>query len=137
MVERLNRLTEKVAGATPQAPPASAPVKPGGPQFSTILREKAAAAAPPVAPPTTSALKFSAHAQDRMRSRSIALSAQEMKQLEQAVDKAAVKGARESLLLINNKAFVVSVKNRTVITAVDEASLKENVFTNIDSAVIM
>jgi len=53
------------------------------------------------------------------------------------VSKAAAKGARESLILLDDKAFVVSVRNRTVITAVDGEHLKENVFTNIDSAVIV
>lgn len=87
--------------------------------------------------PAAGDLKFSAHAQQRMRTRSISFTAGEMDQIKTAVGKAAAKGARESLLLINNKALVVSVPNRTVITAVDEASLKENVFTNIDSAVII
>lgn len=91
----------------------------------------------PVAPPAAGEIKFSSHAQQRMRTRSISFSPQEMEQIQSAVSKAAAKGARESLLLINNKALVVSVPNRTVITAVDEASLKENVFTNIDSAVIL
>ena len=53
------------------------------------------------------------------------------------VDRAAAKGAKESLVMIDDVALVVSVKNRTVITAVDKAQLKENVFTNIDSAVIV
>ena len=51
--------------------------------------------------------------------------------------KAAAKGAKESLVMVDNVALVVSVKNRTVITAVDQANLKDNVFTNIDSAVIV
>ncbi|MBM3460688.1 MAG: flagellar protein [Armatimonadetes bacterium] len=89
------------------------------------------------APPAAGGLKWSAHAQQRMRMRSITFTPGEMDQIQNAVGKAAAKGARESLLLINNKALVVSVPNRTVITAVDEASLKENVFTNIDSAVIL
>jgi flagellar operon protein len=53
------------------------------------------------------------------------------------VDRAAAKGARESLVMMDDVALVVSVKNRTVITAVDRAHLKDNVFTNIDSAVIV
>ena len=57
--------------------------------------------------------------------------------MENAVGKAREKGARDSLILMDNLALVVSIKNNTVITAVDEQSLKENVFTNIDSAVIV
>jgi flagellar operon protein len=82
-------------------------------------------------------LKFSAHAQARMQSRNIELSAQDLIRLRDGVAQAAAKGARESLLLKDGVAFVVSVKNNTVITAVDVASMKGNVFTNIDSAVII
>ncbi|HEX3047301.1 MAG TPA: flagellar biosynthesis protein, partial [Bacillota bacterium] len=57
--------------------------------------------------------------------------------LRDAVNKAEAKGARESLILMDQMALVVSIKNRTVITAVDNESLKDNVFTNIDSAVIV
>jgi flagellar operon protein len=60
-----------------------------------------------------------------------------MKQLQEAVGRARAKGARESLVLMGELALVVSVKNNTVITAVDGANLRENVFTNIDSAVII
>jgi len=82
-------------------------------------------------------VNFSKHAENRIRSRNIDLSPDRMEQLNSAIDKAEAKGSRESLVVIDQTAFVVSVKNRTVITAADEAQLKENVFTNIDSAVIM
>jgi flagellar operon protein len=82
-------------------------------------------------------LKFSAHAQDRLASRQIALSPADLQRLEGGVSRAAAKGARESLVVKDDLAFVVSVTNRTVITAVDAASMKGNVFTNIDSAVIV
>ena len=60
-----------------------------------------------------------------------------MKQLQEAVNRARAKGARESLVLMGELALVVSVKNNTVITAVDGANMRVNVFTNIDSAVII
>jgi flagellar operon protein len=82
-------------------------------------------------------LKFSQHAQERLKSRQINLSELEMKQLQEAVQRARAKGARESLVLMGELALVVSVKNNTVITAVDGANMKNNVFTNIDSAVII
>ncbi|KYZ77620.1 flagellar protein [Anaerosporomusa subterranea] len=82
-------------------------------------------------------VKFSQHAKERLQVRNIKLGQAELAKLTAAVDKAAAKGARESLVLMDNVALVVSVKNRTVITAVDGASLKDNVFTNIDSAVII
>ncbi|HEY8491778.1 MAG TPA: TIGR02530 family flagellar biosynthesis protein [Dehalococcoidia bacterium] len=81
-------------------------------------------------------LQFSGHAQERLRQRSIHLTQDDVARLEDAVSKAQAKGARESLVLMDDLAFIVSVQNRTVITAVDEATRKENVFTNIDSVVI-
>lgn len=82
-------------------------------------------------------IKFSNHAQQRLKARNIELSDADMNKLITAVDKARQKGARDSLILMNDLALVVSVKNNTVITAVDDQSLKNNVFTNIDSAVIV
>jgi flagellar operon protein len=81
-------------------------------------------------------LKFSQHAQERLKSRQN-FGELEMKQLQEAVNRARAKGARESLVLMGELALVVSVKNNTVITAVDGANMRENVFTNIDSAVII
>ena len=82
-------------------------------------------------------LKFSQHALQRLQSRNIELGEAEIARLKNAVGKAREKGTRDSLILMDNLALVVSVKNNTVITAVDEQNLKENVFTNIDSAVIV
>ena len=80
-------------------------------------------------------VRLSQHAQERLKSRGITFSEQEMKQLEGAVDSVAQKGGRESLIMMGDAALVVSVKNRTVVTAMDRQSMKGNVFTNIDSAV--
>lgn len=85
----------------------------------------------------TTELKFSQHAQERLKARNIELGSAEMEQLQGAVNKARAKGARESLVLMGDLALVVSVKNSTVITAVDGDSMRDNVFTNIDSAVIL
>ncbi|MGI6513398.1 MAG: TIGR02530 family flagellar biosynthesis protein [Syntrophomonadales bacterium] len=85
----------------------------------------------------TEEIKFSSHAQQRMRSRNISFGPQEMNLLQSAVKKARDKGARESLILMGDMALVVSIKNNTVITAMDGQSIKENVFTNIDSAVVL
>ncbi|MBO8159354.1 TIGR02530 family flagellar biosynthesis protein [Thermosyntropha sp.] len=82
-------------------------------------------------------LKFSSHAQQRLKSRNIELSPTDIARLEEAVAKARSKGARDSLILMDDLALVVSIKNNTVITAVNGENLKENVFTNIDSAVIV
>ncbi len=82
-------------------------------------------------------LKFSAHAQMRIESREIRLSASDLQRLEKATSLAAAKGAREALFLLDELGFVVSVENRTVITALDRSQMQGNVFTNIDSAVIV
>jgi len=82
-------------------------------------------------------LKFSAHAKERLALRNIDLSSEDVARMTDAVNKAAAKGARQSLLVMDNQAFIVSVTNRTVITALDGGSMRENVFTNIDSAVIV
>ena len=83
-----------------------------------------------------SSIRFSAHAQTRLHSRQIALQPSHLERLHGAVQKAAGKGSRDALVLMDDMAMVVSVKNRTVVTVVDRENLKDNVFTNIDSAVI-
>lgn len=82
-------------------------------------------------------LKFSRHAQKRIESRGIKVDGKMLAELEGAVEKARSKAARESLILMDDCAFVVSVPNKTVITVIDGENIKDNVFTNIDSAVIV
>jgi flagellar operon protein len=82
-------------------------------------------------------VRFSQHAQDRLQSRGIKLSENDMQKLETAMNNVAVKGGRDSLIMLGDSAFVVSVKNRTVVTALDRDAMQGNVFTNIDSAVIV
>jgi len=82
-------------------------------------------------------IKFSKHAQERLSLRDIKLNQEAITKLNTAIDKAAKKGAKESLILMNDLAFVVSVQNKTVITAINGANIKDNVFTNIDSAVVI
>ncbi|MDF9410881.1 flagellar protein [Brevibacillus laterosporus] len=83
------------------------------------------------------ALSFSQHAVQRMRESGIELQPEDMQRLESGFQKARDKGARESLILMDNVAYVVSISNQKVITAMDESRMKENVFTNIDSAVFV
>ena len=85
----------------------------------------------------TQGVKFSQHAQDRLRARNITFSAAELANLEGAVNSVAQKGGKESLVMMGDSALVVSVRNRTVVTALDKAQMRGNVFTNIDSAVII
>ncbi|NLY55924.1 MAG: hypothetical protein GX058_05395 [Firmicutes bacterium] len=101
-------------------------VKSTGPDFEQVLQQ--AIAKPDV--------KFSAHAEKRLITRGIAFDAERLAQLSQAIDKVQAKGGRESLILMDELALIVSIKNRTVITAIDGENLRTNVFTNIDSAII-
>ncbi|BCG59682.1 MULTISPECIES: TIGR02530 family flagellar biosynthesis protein [Paenibacillus] len=82
-------------------------------------------------------LKFSNHAAKRLEQRGIQLGNKQLDQISSAVDKAAAKGSKESLILMKDVALIVSVANRTVVTAMDGDSMKDNVFTQIDSAVII
>jgi len=106
-------------------PPGAGPTGSSSP-FARVLDEKL-----PGQP-----VRFSQHAQERLRSRGITLSEADMKQLEGAVDSVAQKGGKDSLIMMGDAALVVSVKNRTVVTAMDRQGMKGNVFTNIDSAVV-
>jgi flagellar operon protein len=84
----------------------------------------------------TGELRFSGHALERIARRNIAIDESALSRLQAGVARAAGKGSRESLVLLDDTAFVVSIRNRTVVTAVDREHMREQVFTNIDSAVI-
>ena len=83
-----------------------------------------------------SRIAFSKHALQRIEQRGLRLDEARLDRLEAAVDRAESKGSRDSLVLLDELALVVSVRNHTVVTAMDETSRKEHVFTNIDSVVI-
>lgn len=114
----------------PSASPAAQPLA-SGPSFGQVLADQLSAAS------AKANVKFSGHAQTRLASRNISFSGDDIAKLGDAITRASAKGARESLMLMDQAALVVSVPNRTVITAVDKSSLKENIFTNIDSAMIL
>lgn len=82
-------------------------------------------------------LRFSAHASQRLKERKIALDPQTLTRVNDAVDKAAAKGIEDTLVLTSEAALIVSVKNRTVVTAMDRNSIQGNVFTNIDGAIVV
>ena len=82
-------------------------------------------------------LRFSVHAQKRISSRNIEIDPQELRRVEVGIEKLKQKGARESVVLVNEKAYLVSVNKNTVVTVIDDKSLNENVFTNIDSMIVL
>jgi flagellar operon protein len=81
-------------------------------------------------------VQFSKHAAQRLERRGLEVDTATRARLQDGVDRAAGKGSRDAVVLVDDKAFVVSVANRTVITAVGRDQMKDHVFTNIDSAVI-
>lgn len=115
----LKPITRPINPPVQKAPPKSS-------EFGKLLDDKL----------KSGSIKFSIHAQKRLNASGIKLSEGQLQQLEEAVSKLEHKGGKESLIIMNDLAFVVSVANKTVITAIDNARMKENIFTNIDSAVI-
>ncbi|MGQ9513294.1 TIGR02530 family flagellar biosynthesis protein [Thermodesulfitimonas sp.] len=95
-------------------------------KFQAVLTEKLAQPA---------GLRFSAHAERRLRERNINLSTNDLVRLGRAVEAAAAKGSRDVLLLYGNLSLIASTTNRTVVTAVMRE--EGQVFTNIDGAVIV
>lgn len=85
----------------------------------------------------TQALKFSKHAMGRLSDRNIELTNGQMERLSDGAKKAGEKGIQESLVIVDDLAFIVNIPNKTVVTAMDSTQTNDNVFTNIDGAVIM
>ena len=109
--------------ATPASRTAGGPAT-SGPSFADLLAKQ------------TSAPQFSRHAVERLQQRGINLDQPTLGRLTDGVQRAAGKGSRDSVVFVDNTAYVVSVKNNTVITAVPSEHMRQHVFTNIDSAVI-
>lgn len=116
-------------GVVPARPagPAAAPAR-NGPEFAELLRRRVE---------TPGNLRLSAHARQRLESRRIDLTDADLARAGEAVSQAAAKGARETLLLLDRAALVVSVPNRTVITVLGRDEAAQTVFTQIDSAVVV
>jgi flagellar operon protein len=96
-----------------------------GPSFREVLQEK------------LGGVRFSAHAQKRLEARNIQLSESDLARIGEGMNRADSKGGRDSLILMDGLAFVVSVPNRTVVTAMNTPDSRQAVFTQIDSAVFV
>lgn len=82
-------------------------------------------------------LRFSKHAANRLQDRNIDLTEGQLKRLAEGTNKAGAKGIKESLVLVDDLAFIVNIKNNMVITAMNQGETENHIFTNIDGAVIM
>ncbi|MBP3469242.1 MAG: flagellar protein [Lachnospiraceae bacterium] len=82
-------------------------------------------------------LKFSKHAAGRLEERNIELSQTQLERLQEGTLRAGEKGINESLVLMDQLAFIVNIPGNTVITAMDQTETEQNIFTNIDGAVIV
>lgn len=100
-----------------------------GLSFQEILQQKALQDA--------GSLKFSKHALGRLNDRNIELSEGQLERLNEGAHRAGQKGIRDSLVIVDELAFIVNVPNQTVVTAMNSTETNENVFTNINGAVIM
>lgn len=121
---RLNAIRPVAPATTSAAAPRPAVKKAGG--FGETLAKAEQA----------QGVRFSSHAQKRLDKRDIQLGDEGLARLNEAVDRAAQRGGRESLVLMDDLAFIVNVKDRLVVTAMSGESRKEGVFTQIDSVVL-
>lgn len=86
----------------------------------------------------SSDVTFSKHAAERIAQRDIVLSSEDMQKLNSAVESAEVKGIKDSLIIMNSKAFIVNISSGVVVTVLDSSDIGEQkVFTNIDGAVMI
>ena len=141
-IDRINNIpnvggaqgVSKVGKVTPAGTsPAAEAVRRGGTpgvSFETLLQEQ-------LDKNSRIGLQFSKHARERVEERGINLTDDLMNNLTNAVSKARAKGARDVVIFDTARAFIVNIPNNMVITTMTDREMKENVFTNIDSAVIL
>ena len=125
---RVNPLLPRPAEPVEQKKPAAAVRETAATDFKKVLAERLNSAG---------GLQFSRHAVERIASRKIELSREQLEQVGANVERIAAKGVRESLLVMKNLALVVNVSSRTVVTCMGGDDMRDKVFTNIDGAVIM
>ena len=122
----MNELQEQYLKKSPKA---SQTTNSQGLSFEEIWKQKTGE--------VNSEIRFSKHASNRLADRNLTLSENQLNRLSEGLKKAGETGIRESLVMVDQLAFIVNVPSNTVITAMDQTQARENVFTNIDGAVIV
>lgn len=117
LLSQIRKIDSSVAGVKHQA------VDPKGQSFDSVLDQ--------------TSLKISKHAEKRLNARQIELNDAVKTRLDSAIGSLEQKGARDSLVLMGDLAFVVNVPTKTVVTAITKEQMKEHVFTNIDSTMLI
>lgn len=102
--------------------------EPAKQDFSAILNEKLE---------KSKSLQFSKHSKERIQQRGIAMTDALIEQMNTAADSAREKGAKDVVMIGSDAAFIVNLSNNVVITAMNENEMKNNIFTNIDGAVLL
>lgn len=125
----IEQLTDQYLSQTPKA---EGRENPNRLSFQDILRQKEMESGSL----SVGELKFSKHAMNRLKDRNIELNTEQLKRLDDGARRAEQKGIRDSLVLVDQWAFIVNVPNQTVVTAMDSRLTDENIFTNINGAVI-
>jgi len=121
-IDRTQQIGPSPAANRPQQP---APVRSaGGPNFQDLLQRAG------------QEVQFSAHAQKRIERRDLDIAPAQLERLNNAISRAAEKGARNSVVMLDDLAVVVDIRGRKVVTAINAEPGRERVFTNIDSVVI-
>lgn len=99
-------------------------------EFSNLLNEKIKETEP-------QGIKISLHAARRLGERDMLMDKEELNKIKDGLEKLKTKGGRDSLIVTPNGAYIVDVKNSTIVTAMDKGSIQDNVFTKIDSTLIV
>lgn len=121
-------LRTPIAPGTAQNQPQAEPLHSKGNAFGKLLQSKIAQA---------DGISLSGHASDRIRQRGLDVTETDLAKLSEAVTKADAKGAKDTLFLMKDNAFLVNIKNRVIVTVIDQQKLKDDIFTNIDSVAIV
>ncbi|NOT79630.1 MAG: hypothetical protein HOP07_11610 [Bacteriovoracaceae bacterium] len=109
-------------------------------EFKSLLDSTVGEQKPTVLPELTPSLKginLSTHALKRLQERNLTLDKEEYTKLQTAMDRLKLKGGQDSLVITGKAAYIVDVSKNTIVTAIDKDSIGENVFTKIDSTILM